>query len=792
MTATLLPVGAHFDTHKSSVPREGKQQELEDLKNSDTLSTLPAEVSPGIIIDKDYQEESSLLKAKRLGKMGLTTGAVFFQGWAAIDLLLKSFKLFTSNFGHGDVDESYHGLSKAYTKSAIAGTLTGLANESPYWALGNLGMGFFSRFLDNVAGLAGFSIFDGLASIGMGQVRYRDKQNAYAVQHSLFNNPKLSFLKPLMPIEQSIISFCKKVGSLDFKRFFKDEPYAFFQNAGGGLILSGLLGLATIPIQKVFNLSKSLSYLPFSLFSGVNLVALFRDGSVVNERATDFGGRDKAETFLMKLEGKSKMLASPILGLNNLLLAFKGLGIDTEGGMLYNLAMSIRSASVAVASIAFGAQSATKYINPDTFGPFAKRIVKVILNPKEVKKEIQEFLTGVEKDRKDAHKSDHYQVIIDSEPHKILFNSIEKTELFQSLKKKSQAGLASPMARDRAFLERFTHSTRVGAIGILMLDSLIQNTQDSELKQYLKENELAFKLSCYLHDIGHIMRSHLAEKGVKGHDNDELTVKLLKKSEIVDVIEKYCTNTLKMNESETEVFLQKIRDIVGHKSPLSKVLKICDFTEYIRGKGSDFNSAAPEVFKSWEVDQILDYANTLRIFKNDENELKIAFTEDGAAESLRLYHDRLRFNKKFNSTPVINSREIAYLLGLEASDVSLDEVMAMDEESELDETAYKGIEKLNGDVYSFKIRTTFGGKKAYCGWNEEKNGFHVLTSQGVYKKVFDYLDEDLKFQDKDRFDELNEIRKVLTTPEELELKLEVVGDKMYKELLQRKLQPSIN
>ncbi len=788
-----MPIVAQLDAPKNisgDLPRRkiGVSDELESNQNQEPSTkssklVLSQQVSPGIIIANDYEESSSLLQAKRIGKMGLTTGAVFFQAWAAIDLLLKSGKLFFNSIGSGDVDESYEGLGKAYTKSAIAGTLTGLANESPYWAIGNLGMGYFSKYLDKVWGLAGFSIFDGLASIGMGQVRYRDKQNAYAVQHSLFNNPKLAFLKPLMPIEQSIISFCKKVVSLDFKRFFKDEPYAFFQNAGGGLVLSGLVGLATIPLQKIFNIGKSISYLPFSIFSGVNLIALFRDGFVVNKRANDHGGRDESETALMKLEGNAKMIASPILGINNLLLALKGLGVDSEGGMLYNLAMSIRSASVAVASIAFGAQSATKFINPDTFGPIAKRIVKVILNPKEVKNEIKDFLAGIEKDRKGEHESDHFQSIINNDPNRVIFNLIEKTELFQSLKKKSQAGLASPMARDRAFLERFTHSTRVGAIGILMFNSLLENTHDEELKPYLQDNELAFKLACYVHDIGHIMRSHLAEKGVKGHDNDELTVDLLKKSEIVDVIKNHCIKNLGKDEKYADDLLQKIRDIVGHRSPLSKILKVCDFSEYIRGKGSDFNSANPEEFKSWDLDQYKKYAGTLRVFKNEKDEFKIAFTEEGTEETLDLYDDRLKFNKRYNSEPVVNSRELAYLLGLEASDVSLDEVMAMEKESELDETAYRGIDKLNGDEYSFKIRTTFGGKKAYCGWNEAKNGFYTLTDQGVYKKAFNYLDEDLKFKDSEKFSKLNEIRRALTVPEELELRLQVIGDKAYKELL---------
>lgn len=740
------------------------------------------ETSPGIIISNDHSQNPTLLKAKRFGRMGLTGGAVLFQGLAAVDLLRNSVKLFYSAFTGNSTTEVYESLGSAYKKSAIAGTLTGVANESSYWALGNLGMGIFSKYLDNVLGLASFALSDGLASIGMGQVKYRDKQNVFAVEHSIFNNPQFHFLKFLMPVEQSIISFVNRVRKFQFNRLKEDEPYAHFQSAGGGLALSGVVGLLAYPLTKVLKVSNSLSFLPVGLLSLYNNFALFRDGQKVNERAQK-GGKPKTELSLMNIEGKSKMIASPLLAVNNFLLTLKGIGFDTPGNLLYDMAMGLRSLSVSIASVSFAAQSAVKFVKPDAFGPFAKRVVSIILNPKEVVKEIKLFLAEIESGRPVKHVSDRYQQLLDSDVDSKLFSDIEKTETFQSLHRKSQAGLPSTVAPTRAYLDRYNHSLKVGVVSKLIIESLIENTSDPELKKYLLKHERSFKIASYCHDIGHVYRSHLAEYGVEGHDNDELTEALLTKSDVVDAIKKHCSEELHMDKNSTDEFLEDIAKIIKFKSPLSPVLKLADFVEYIRGKGSDFNITNPAEFPSWDIEQIKSFADNLRLSKSDSGNFRIAVTEKAALEPLALYYDRQQFNNKYNSKEIVKARELAYLMGLKASDVSLKEVMKMRSESELDSKAFEGVAKLNGHVFSFNNRIVSGGTEAYCGWIEEKNAYDVISEDGTSRHIFDYGESILKRDNPLSYQRFKQMRESLQTPTELELRLEVVGSDRYKTLL---------
>ena len=144
------------------------------------LNSFKAE---GIEVVSHKKIPESTLKLLRNGKMLATGSAVVLNLASAIGLFYSGARLFLNSVFNRDVDDSYKSLGNAYSASAVAGALTGAAHESPEWSLGNIGMGIFSRNLNNLWGLAGFSISEGLSAIGMGKVRYRDKRNVSAVKN---------------------------------------------------------------------------------------------------------------------------------------------------------------------------------------------------------------------------------------------------------------------------------------------------------------------------------------------------------------------------------------------------------------------------------------------------------------------------------------------------------------------------------------------------------------------------------------------------------------------------------
>ncbi len=728
--------------------------------------------SSGVKVEKFETKSPKLLDTLRYGKRLATTGAVALNLWSVGSLFQAAYKLLASSFGHGDEDDAYSALGKAYSKSSIAGGLTGIANESSYWSIGSLGMGLFSWLgLDKLEWLGAFSISDGLASIGMGQVRCRDEQNTFAVQHSIFNNKILSPLKSLMPVEQAIQSFVKRFKSQDgWNRFSTDEPYSLFSTAGGGLIgAGGILTVASLFKNKLADSVKSFAYIPYSLFSLVNLIALYRDGQMVNKRSDEFGGRKLAETYSMKAEGYCKQIAAPVLGFNNFLLGLKGAGID-QSGVLYNIAMATRACGAAFAFLGFTAQSALKFFKTDLFGPKVKQFVKIFLDPQEAKDSIFK-LTQAHRPR--LHDSNKFDPILENDTYKEIFNLIIHDPEFEELKNKSQAGLPSPLAPTRAQLQRHTHSKRVAAIGIIMFDALLKNTTDPETKKFLTENEEAFKVACLLHDIGHIGRSHLAEKAIKGHNNDELTMDILKGRhlKIAKKLQHYYTE--KHGEAFANKMLEKIQEIIGHKNPLSKLLKTADFTEYVRSRGGDFNTADHVRFPEWSIEKMQDYAQTIKLYKDEKGKLKLAYSWDGAKETFNILFDRLRFNAMFNSDPIITARELAYILGVDAADISVEEARTM-AENKLDNAAKVGIEKLNGQKFSFTIKVTFGGEAAYCGYGSPRNRIMVLENDMSEPVEFlEYLESVAKHNDTKEYNELTPKVNALTTPQEIELEIEV-------------------
>ncbi len=731
----------------------------------------------GIEVVRHQKIPESRLKLERYGKIGATVGAVALNALSALGLFYSGGKLLLNSISSNDTEDSYKSLSTAYTASGVAGALTGAAHESPEWAIGNIGMGVFSRYLDSIWGLGAFSISEGLASIGMGRVRYRDKQNVNAVRNSIFNNPKLSSLRFLIPIEQSIISFARRlVSPKDWQRFNKEEPYSLFQTSGGGLISAGgLLGIASIFKNKMSERLQSFFYLPYSAFSVANLIALYRDGQVMLTRAKDFGARKAGEQFSMKMEGTLKKLAAPFLGLNNLCLALKGLGVDSEGGTMYNIAMAMRAWGAGFAFLAFKAQSLLKFFKPDMFGPLHKEIVELNLNPTKEGERVFEHLDKLETDRPPPHMRDKFDTILydENNEQREIIDQLINTKTFKGLQTKTQVGLptpSNPPTNGRPYLERYSHSKRVCAVAILIYNALLKNTTDESLKAMLLENKDAFKLAGLLHDVGHIARSHLAEKAVKGHNNDEYTVEILKGSEdapkdIRDTIINY------YGKEKGEKILAQTREIIGKWSPLFKAFKISDYTEYTRC--GDFTCI--DGFPKWSLNDVKEYADTVRLYKGEDGKVKTSFIEKGALLTFKILFDRKIFNDSFNYFPMSNAEELPYLLGLDAADLSSKRIKEMTER-EIDASAQHGLSMLKNANFQFRLKHMTGGETAYCGYSkvDPERKILVYTDEKTEPVEFlDHLEKVIKPRDKELYDDVQPMVNGLTTPKEVQLIINV-------------------
>lgn len=757
-----------YNTLDTKVLREKGIPEYKDL------NSFKAE---GIEVVNHKKIPESTLKLLRYGKMGATGGAVVLNLAAAVGLFYSGAKLFFNSIFNRDVGDSYKSLGNAYSASAVAGALTGAAHESPEWSLGNIGMGIFSRNLNNLWGLAGFSIAEGLSSIGMGRVRYRDKRNVYAVKNSIFNNPSLSNLRFLMPIEQSILTFFKKIiSSKNWKRFKEEEPYSAFQAAGGGLITAGgILGISSLFKNKISEAMQSFFYLPYSLFSALNLFAFYRDGDVQLKRLEKIAKRP-SETYFVKAEGNLKKLSTPFLAVNNLLLAMKGLGLDSEGGLIYNMAMAARAWGAGLAFLAFKSQSFLKFFKPDLFGPKHKEKIELNLDVQKRAEVVFKHIENLEKNRPAPHLRDKFDDIIydGSNKQRDILDKLIHSRTFQAARGKTQVGLSTPYnppINGRPYLERFSHMKRVCGVDILIYNSLLKNTINSELRKLLFEHEDSFKLAGLLHDIGHIARSHLAEKAIKGHDNDEYTLDILegkKESVPKDIYEIVCSH---YGKELGEEILKQVRDIIGVKHPLYKAYKICDYVEYLRC--GDFTCI--DGFPKWTTDDIKEYADTLRLYKGRDGKVQTSFTEKGAVLTFLILFDRKVFNDDFNYFPITSADEIPYLSGLDAADVSEKEAKQMTEK-QVDSAAREGLKKLTHSNYQSRQRHASGGETAYCGYSKYDPDKKILVYMGEDKEpmeFLDYVEKVIKPKDKKLYKELEPRIYGLTTHKEIDLIINV-------------------
>ena len=741
------------------------------------------------------QTESSpfALNAQRSLRIGATLSAVILNLVSAVGLFYSGAKLISSSlFGGGTIEDAQNSLFKSFTAASLAGLGNAASHENVNWGGGAIGMGIFSKYLldkDKPWALAAFSIFDALNSKGMGEVIRRDNKNASPFENSMFDSPRLASLRFLMPYEQSIRHFFKRVTTKEgWAKTFVDDPSESFEAASGGLLVAGGgLGIASLFSPLMSERVKSLFYIPYSLTSLLNLIALGRDGITIMKKAQRKDGREPIETRMINLEGCAKAIAAPVLALNYGILGLCGLGLFKGTGE--KLAMAIRSWGVAIANIGFAAQSAVKFCIPDLFGPTeVRQKIKFRLYPKIVMARFKELIGWVNAEKQtrviENRESNLFEPIIKRDRNYELLERISNTVRFQLLKSKSQTGVPNEMALERSFLNRYVHSRRVGALGILYYDQLVDNTTDPLLKEYLenKELETAFKVACLTHDNGQFMRSHLMESAKHRIDNDEESVRGLERgSEIYHEGVRYYSDIGSPEEAEqhAERILAIARDIIGLKHPLSNIYKWADFSEYIRSSGGDFNSFS---FTSWTRDDYESFARQRLIYldkaeSDPKKRIKSGFTEEGAITAFKQLYYRLLFNAFINYHPTTQAKEHSYKLGIQNSpDLTIDKLMNMKTESGVDDCAFKGVNNINGSTHS-RTRVVFGGRRAYCGYGDPKDRIMVITKdkdgniQG--QEFLTYLERVIKTTKPELYNSLKPMVKTLTSPVWIDLEGEI-------------------
>lgn len=740
------------------------------------------------VLSHRYVDESTL-KMQRSMRVGATVTAVGFCLASAIGLIYSGSKLLLhSLFNRGDLDEAYSSTAKAFTVGSVAGIANSASHENLNWGIGAAGMGLLSRFINKPWGLALFSVFDGLNAMGMGEVNCRDKKNVMASPRSIFNKPALSVFKFLMPYEQAVKTFWNRLTTpRGWNKIFSDEPYAVFQSAGGGLIAGGgILGIASAFSGFMSDKVKQLFYLPYSITSLLNILALGRDGVAVNYRAKNMDGRKPGENKMMKIEGWGKLTASFPLALNYFVLGLKGIGLDFNG-VSEHISMALRTFGVAIAYAGFAAQSAIKFFVPDLFGPKSKEVIKVLLDQNVVMDKYKKMFDDISENKghraNEQHQSDIFEPVINNDKYAELLNAVSNTETFEILKHKSLTGLPSLGFMNRAYLNRYIHSRRVCSLGIIFFDNLLKATTDPEFKKYLLEHEEAFKLASLTHDNGHskLPRCHLAEDAIYGLNNDELSVDGLKEgSDIYNtVINYYLENANKLGienpQEHAENVLTLTRKIIGLKHPLSKLYKWADFCEYGRSRGGDYSTAFD--FSAWTKEDYEEFAQTRRMFIDENENIQIGFNEAGAITAFKQIYYRLIFNAYLNQHPVVVSRETAYKVGIQNSNLTSKEVFGMSE-PDFDAKADNGIRNYNNSSV-IKNRYVFGGEKAYCGYGPKEKIYVVKENNAGKPEVYeflDYVERVLKFSNPEAYACLNPMIKALANnPTQIELHIQTTN-----------------
>ena len=717
------------------------------------------------------------LKWQRTGRMLASGASVGLNILAAVGLIYGSLKLVMSSiFGNGDIESAYSKLGKAYGVGGLAGAMTGIAHESMSWTAGNIGMAAAGiAGLDKPGWLALHTLSDGLSSLGMSGVRYRQKANSIAVTRSIFNIPFLHHFRFLQPAEQAVLSFVKSFKSKEgLKTFVSDEPYKLFKRAAGGLIsASGVLGIAALFKNKMPNIVNQFLYLPYALLSTVNLIAFGRDGQIELKRINSFKANKDGEDLCRRVEGHAKLNSTPFLGINNVLLALKGLGIESEGGIMYHAAMAFRSFGTALAMIGFSGQSALKFFKKVLFGPLLKEIWDVRINPKRalentfktIDDEMARPSTEEDLAREEINKK-FYEILINNKRCGETVRDILDTDLFKSLINVSQIGLlttSNPQARSCLKLNRHEHCIAVGAIATIVIDELINNATDLRMKQELIDYAVPFIIACTIHDVRHLARSHVLEKAIEGHDNDQLLMWMLQdENEPITqiIINKYGKDAL-----------TKVQEVIGHKHPLLyKAFKDCDRMHYQGVHEYPLLKNPRLEFYKAGIDNIREFPKTMRPVYLDNGKLEMGYTEVGAVQKLlREFSRYIYFNTEHGAFATVEA-DLPYCVGLAANpNVNSKNVKTMSQ-SEVDKHANEGVENINGNIFPVNLEIN-SGDEFYVGYSPDDRNSRILVNNGAgVAEISDWIENVVKSENKDLYDKLNYVMTVLRTPKEVRIR----------------------
>lgn len=728
--------------------RKNVELDYSEYKNKGELYYKPSEHIDhgGVKIVEHKIIPASMLRLERSGRVlatGVGIGALLY---SVSELAKSSFNIFSSALGMSSEDEAYETLGKAYNISSVAGALTGIAHESPYWAIGNIGMGIFGRKLSELWGLAGFLLSDGLASIGMGQVRYREGKNAFSVNQSIFNNNALSKFRFLMPVEQGIYQFFQRFTTLNgWRGFAKHEPYALFNTAGGGMVSAGaLIGIASIFRRFMSESIQNFAYLPAGLFSLVNMIAFFRDGQKEVFKST-FAGKKEVEVYTQRAEGYLKQIASPFLVIRNLLFACKGIGLDTNG-KFHLLGIGMQTIGAIFALLSFTFQSVAKFAKPETFGPLVKEKLKFFINPYQAARMLKSTMAEINSKKTAPSLEPGFNQILTSDPrYKSGITYLRNSEPFQRLFHKSQAGLPTygrEETHKRHDLDRGTHSERTCAIAMKIFDALKRNHTDIRILSFLNENEFAFKVSALLHDLMHGPFSHVLDKALPGCDNDENTVK-----EIENPYSKIHADILKASEIvglDGKKVISQILHILRRKSPLYQLIsgwgadrieyeRVGDFTTI------DQNKARVE-FDKWGMSEIESYVDTFRLFYDEDGTLTVGFTPEGALQAFLLCSDRQLFDIMYNSNPESFVRsDLIAALALGSGEYTTDQILSMSE-PQVAELIFKTIEEHKPVEYTLNAKFYTGGRTGYSYYSSVKGDpTRIVVLNGKPREFLEYI-----------------------------------------------------
>lgn len=683
-----------------------------------------------IEISRVIQHDEKTLKVIKKAREFATISSIALNALSGIGLTWGAIKLLLSNLNGGDTEGAYKTLGRGFALGGASGVMTGLAHDSGAWTLGNLGMAISGvAGLDNPSWLALHTLSDGLASQGMSSVRYRQKGNPVAITRSIFNNPLFQKYNFLQPTEQAIYQFLKSFTSKDgLRSFFVDEPYRLFRRAAGGLIsASSILGVASLFKNKMPEKMSSFFFLPYSLLSMVNVIAFARDGQMELKRARAFSGTRPYEDFAHFGEGYTKFYATPFLGIRNLFLALKGLGVETNNSLMYHLSMVSQALGAASAMFGFGFQSFIKFLKRSVISPLAQEEWEVKINPK---KAFENTFSVIENQKKlnngfDSKSQiyDEFKTIIDNCRFGKALNEIISTSDFQRLKHISQTGLPSfsiPYTHVTVDLNRYDHSIGVGAIAMLVIDELLKNPLiDNRIKQEINSYKKAFIAGCLIHDVRHLARSHVLEKAIEGHDNDELLMWMLqdKNAEITKVLIKHFG----------EDTLDKIKEIMGHKHWLFKVFKDCDRMEY-QGFSEYPRLKHPRLeFFNATVNDVRDFASTIIPFVDTDKKINLSYLPGGAVQKLSREYARYMNMEDVRGALEDVEANYSYCVGLAANpNVNSENIKTMSQD-EVDYCAQEGLEYINGGITSFKVEINTGNDN-YVGYEPANRHLRILVN----------------------------------------------------------------